>query len=62
MVSQGEMRMWQDINSIATSLNRIANLMEAAEMRVRKESDRPAERSGLIGSNELDHGPDGFPL
>jgi len=37
MVSQGEMRMWQDINSIATSLNRIANLMEAAEMRARKE-------------------------
>jgi hypothetical protein len=24
--------------------------------------DRPAARFGLIGSNETDHGPDGFPL
>jgi hypothetical protein len=23
---------------------------------------RPAERFGLIGSNDLNHGPDGFPL
>lgn len=24
--------------------------------------EQPAERHGLIGSNETDHGPDGFPL
>jgi hypothetical protein len=38
-VTQGEMRMWQDINSIASSLNRIANLMEAAEQRARKKDE-----------------------
>ena len=43
MVSQGEMRMWQDIDNIAASLNRIANVLEAAEMRARKEDKDAAD-------------------